>query len=175
MHYPVPLLKLIDVLKRLPGVGHKSAERFAFHLLTWPEDRLRQFVDIVGGIKTSLKNCLLCGCLTDKDDCPFCDRTRRDETLLCIIASPRDAFIVEETHQFKGLYHVIGGLLSPIDNRGPDLLSVKNSRNVLLPFRFKKSSWLWIRHWKEMQRPSILRTSWPTYPFDFPAPLSVFR
>lgn len=129
MRYPEHLLKLIQVLKKLPGVGHKSAERFAFHLLNWPDYQLRELGQVVAEIKNKLKYCHDCGCLMDETACSFCDLSKRDSHLLCVIASPRDAFSIEDTHEYKGLYHVLGGVLSPLEKRGPDQLSLQKLKN----------------------------------------------
>lgn len=125
MHYPEHLLKLIQVLKKLPGVGHKSAERFAFHLLNWSDSQLQEFGGVVAEVKMKLRHCSECGCLMDEAFCSFCDLSKRDSHLLCIIASARDAFSIEDTHEYKGLYHVLGGVLSPLEKRGPNHLSLQ--------------------------------------------------
>lgn len=122
--YPEHLLKLIQMLKKLPGVGSRSAERFAFHLLDWDPDHLHDFADTVKQINVRLKQCSECGCLVGDSACHFCDLSRRTPKMLCVIASPRDAFSIEQTHEYRGLYHVLGGLLSPLDRRGPELLAV---------------------------------------------------
>lgn len=122
MRFPDHLLKLIQVLRRLPGVGNKSAERFAFHLLTWPEEHLRELGAAIGSTKELLKQCTDCGCLMGAEGCLFCSSARRDQSLMCVLASPRDVFSIEETHAFDGLYHVLGGLLSPLERRGPEHL-----------------------------------------------------
>ncbi len=124
MRYPDHLIKLIQVLRKLPGVGNKSAERFAFHLLSWEEHSLKELGEVVSQVKMHLKQCNQCGCLMDREGCLFCADSRRDSSVLCIIASPRDVFSVEETHEYQGLYHVLGGLLSPLDQRGPQHLSL---------------------------------------------------
>lgn len=123
--YPVHLLKLIDVMRKLPGVGAKSAERFAFELIEWPEDRLNQMADVIRTTKSQLKHCQICGCLTGLDACPFCtDASRRNPTL-CVVATARDVFSIEATHEFRGLYHVLGALLSPLEGIGPDQLNIE--------------------------------------------------
>ncbi len=124
MLYPEHLLKLIQVLKRLPGVGNKSAERFAFHLLSWPEEQLHELGELVSATKTKLQQCSICGCLKGDEGCPFCDLSQRDTGMMCVIASPRDVFAIEETHEYRGIYHVLGGLLSPLDRRGPEHLTL---------------------------------------------------
>lgn len=125
MHYPAPLQKLIEVLKQLPGVGAKSAERFAFHLLAWPENKLKDMGLTISEVKEHIRSCDVCGCLTDLSFCRFCQGADRNPQVLCIIASPRDAFAIDKTNEFRGLYHVLGGLLSPIDGRGPEFLELE--------------------------------------------------
>ncbi len=138
MRYPEHLLKLIHVLKRLPGVGNKSAERFAFHLLTWSEEQLRELGTVVSATKAKLKQCEQCGCLMGDEGCLFCDSLKRDSSVLCVIASPRDAFAIEETHEYHGLYHVLGGMLSPLEQRGPDQLSLHKLKERLMNLQVKE-------------------------------------
>ena len=107
MLYPEHLLKLIQVLKRLPGVGNKSAERFAFHLLSSPEEQLLELGELVIATKTKLQQCIACGCLKGDEGCHFCDLSLRDTGMMCVIASPRDVFAIEETHEYRGIYHVL--------------------------------------------------------------------
>lgn len=124
MQYPSHLIKLIHVLKRLPGVGQKSAERFAFHLLTWPHEYLQELGETIQTAKERLVCCHECGCLMDETHCSFCDLSKRDPHTICILSTPREAFAIEATHEYKGLYHVLGGLLSPLENRGPEHLTI---------------------------------------------------
>jgi len=121
MHYPEQLSKLIDVLKRFPGVGTKTAERFAFEMLNWPVGKLKEMGDVISHIREKLKDCPECGCLID-DTCSFCTPIRAEKGVICIVASPRDAYSIEQTHEYQGLYHVLGGVLSPMDGIGPDSL-----------------------------------------------------
>src|SRR5690606_15794886 len=116
--FPAALSSLIAHLKKLPGVGTRTAERFAFELLTW--DDLSPLAATLQTLKESLPPCATCGCLTDQNHCRFCQD--RDPHLLCLIASPRDAYALEETHFFRGHYHVIEHLLSPLDSRHANTL-----------------------------------------------------
>ncbi|MCC5831790.1 MAG: recombination protein RecR [Chlamydiales bacterium] len=118
MRYPEHLLKLISVLKKFPGVGTKTAERFAFHLLDWPEEKLSEMALIVKDIKKNLKNCPECGALVEKE-CLICTDKRRNREILCVTASAKDIFLIEETREYRGLYHVLGALFSPIDGHAP--------------------------------------------------------
>lgn len=113
--FPEDLLSLIAHLKKLPGVGTRTAERFAFELLSWPQDNLLQLSSSLSEIQERIPPCSECGCLTERGQCAFC--TGRDPTVMCILASPRDVFAVEETRAFKGIYHVVEHLLSPLDGR----------------------------------------------------------
>lgn len=131
MRYPDHLLKLIQVLKRLPGIGTKSAERFAFHLLNWPESQLFELGETIRLVKERLKPCLWCGCLMSPEGCLFCSSSDRDRSVLCVIASPREVFALEEMRQYQGVYHVLGGLLSPIERKGPEQLSLPKLKERL--------------------------------------------
>lgn len=124
MKYPPHLLKLIEVMRRLPGVGHKSAERFAFHMLQWAPHHLNEMSDVVSTLTTKVQQCATCGCLREEEACSFCDEKRGVFSSICIIASPRDAFAIEETREYKGYYHVLGGLLSPLEGKGPERLQL---------------------------------------------------
>lgn len=115
--YPSELLTLIAYLKKLPGVGTKTAERFAFYLLDWSDQELTSFSEKLATLKEKVTPCATCGCLKDGESCPFCMGPHRDPSILCLVSSPRDVYAIEETRAFKGLYHVIGGLLSPLEGR----------------------------------------------------------
>lgn len=123
--YPNQILTLIGHLKKLPGVGRKTAERFAFYLLDWKEDDLQKFSEDLSSLKEKVVPCPTCGCLNDASACYFCTSPSRDPSVLCLVSSPRDVYPIEETHAFRGLYHVLGGLLSPLDGRSIDPLSIE--------------------------------------------------
>ena len=125
MKYPPHLLKLIDALKKLPGVGTKSAERFAFEMISWPKSKIEEMAEIIQLSPKMLKHCQECGCLADADACYFCTSSHSRSRSLCLVATPRDVFAIESTHEFKGLYHVLGALLSPIDGTGPEKLDLQ--------------------------------------------------
>ncbi len=124
--YPEDLNKLIAFLKKLPGVGTKTAERYAFHLLSWPEAQLQAFASHLSGVPQNICYCEECSCMLQHGQCSFCANTERNTHLLCVIAHPKDAFSVEETGVFRGIYHVIGGLLSPIDGKQPEHLRIES-------------------------------------------------
>lgn len=119
---PNQLLTLMAYFKKLPGVGAKTAERFAFQILSWPPDQLKAFAAELAELKEKITTCATCGCLKDQGPCPFCDPTRRDDQLLCLVSSPKDVYALEETRAYKGLYHVLGGLLSPLQGRGVEAI-----------------------------------------------------
>src|ERR1700722_10521024 len=122
--YPPALISLITYLKKLPGVGSKTAERFAFQLLNWQEHQLHELAGHIHKIKEKIRKCPECSCLMEGTHCEFCDELKRDTTILCIISSPKDVFNIEETRSFRGLYHVLGGLLSPLEGRHPEHLEL---------------------------------------------------
>lgn len=115
--YPKELKTLIAFLKRLPGVGSKTAERFAFELLKWPEGDLTKISQSLDKLNQTLYSCKDCGALQDNEGCLFCFKTDRDTSTLCIVEGQREVYTIEETHLYKGLYHVIGHLISPLDDK----------------------------------------------------------
>lgn len=117
MKYPKELNKLIEWLKKFPGVGRKSAERYAFDLLKWNERELQDLGLLISKLKLNLTNCVECGCLIQQNaPCRFCENPREAQSL-CIVSSAKDVFTIEETHTFKGYYHVIPHVLSPLDSQ----------------------------------------------------------
>lgn len=142
-NYPQELTPLIAELKKLPGVGTRTAERFAFELLSWPKEEIVFLGDALKTIQDKIPPCTICGCLTNQGYCSFCDTATRDATQLCVIASARDAFAIEETKTYKGLYHVVEHLLSPLDGRHANQLNLEriqkrihqnNIREMILAF-----------------------------------------
>lgn len=123
-NYPEHLQSLIEAFKRLPGVGSKSAERFAFDLIDWTEHELEQLGALISVTQKKLIPCTDCGCIKQDTACPFCTETRNQSKMLCVIATPKEAYALESTHAFRGLYHVLGGLLSPLDGFHPEKLSL---------------------------------------------------
>lgn len=124
MKYPLHLQKLIENFKRLPGVGAKSAERFAFHVLDWKVAQLEEFAAILVQIPEQLKTCPECGCLSENQLCAFCEPTRVVARSICVIATAKDAYAIENTREYKGCYHVLGALLSPLFGKGPEHLTI---------------------------------------------------
>ncbi|MCI5052182.1 MAG: recombination mediator RecR [Simkaniaceae bacterium] len=117
MSYPKTLTTLIQTLKKLPGVGQKTAERFAFQMLSWQEKDLINLSTAVSDVKQNLTYCSDCGCLIETGPCNYCTSTKRDPKTLCIVSSAKDVFAIEEMRLFNGIFHVMHGLLSPMDGR----------------------------------------------------------
>jgi len=116
---------LIDELGRLPGIGPKSAQRIAFHLLAAESVDVDRLAAILRRVKAEVKFCRVCGNVTDTDECRICRDSRRDPTVICVVEEPKDVIAVERTREFRGRYHVLGGAISPIDGIGPDDLRVR--------------------------------------------------
>jgi recombination protein RecR len=125
MDYEGPVQELITELGRLPGVGPKSAQRLAFHLLTVDEADARRLADAIVGVKQRVRFCQRCFNVTDAEECRVCRDPRRDPGVLCVVEEPRDLVAIERTGEFRGRYHVLGGAISPIDGMGPDQLRIK--------------------------------------------------
>ncbi len=136
--YPTDLIQLIAFLKKLPGVGIKTAERFAFQLLNWQESDLHAFSSLLFHLKEKITHCPDCRCLADCDTCFFCNHPSRDPSQLCIIANPRDAYSIDETGAYRGLYHVLGGLLSPIDGKSPEHLNLDHLKKRISTLQIKE-------------------------------------
>lgn len=138
MKYPPHLVRLIRLLRKLPGVGSKSATRFAFEMLNWERSSLSEISDAIRKIPELLLRCSTCGCLNHSPSvCVFCDTTVRDSDVLCVTASLRDVYAIEGTNHYKGLYHVLGGLFSPFDeiNRESFNMDSLKLRMTTLPLR----------------------------------------
>lgn len=120
--YTTPIQELIDRLGRLPGIGPKSAQRIAFHLLKAPADEAEQLAGAIGEAKRTVRFCSRCCNMATGDVCEVCSDTRRDESLLCVVEDPRDVVAFERTGEFRGLYHVLHGAINPMEGIGPDQL-----------------------------------------------------
>jgi len=123
--YAAPVQELIDELGRLPGVGPKSAQRIAFHLLKLPRDDALRLARSITEVKDRVAFCTRCFNIAEGDECTICADPKRDDTVLCIVEEPRDIVAVEKTGEFRGRYHVLQGAISPIEGIGPDQLRVK--------------------------------------------------
>jgi len=123
LYYPRPLAELLSHLEKLPGIGPKSAQRLAFHLLRASQEENTALAASIAVLHESIHPCANCGNFTDQEICGICSNPRRDKTLLCIVAEPRELLAVENSGEFHGLYHVLGGLINPLDGIGPDQLN----------------------------------------------------
>jgi recombination protein RecR len=125
MPLPDPLLRLIEELQRLPGVGPKSAQRLAFHILRAPREQAERLVAAVRDVKERVTYCSVCNNITDADPCGYCRSEDRDRRTICVVEEPQNVSAVEKTREFKGVYHVLMGALSPLQGIGPDDLKIK--------------------------------------------------
>lgn len=115
---------LIDEFGRLPGIGPKSAQRITFHILQTRSFDVSRLAELLTDIRDRVKFCELCGNVTEEERCSICRDPRRDPSLICVVEEPKDVLAIERTRQFRGLYHVLGGAISPIDGIGPDDLNI---------------------------------------------------
>lgn len=125
MSLPDPLVRLIEELQRLPGIGPKGAERLAFHILRTPCEETERLVDAVREVKERVTYCSICNNITAVDPCAFCSGATRDRRVICVVEEPQNVAAVERTREFKGVYHVLLGALSPLRGIGPDDLKIK--------------------------------------------------
>lgn len=123
--YEGPVQDLIDELGRLPGVGPKSAQRIAFHLLDADKDEVQQLVDAITTVKTSVSFCVICGNVAEQEECAICRDARRDRSVICVVEESKDVMAIERTRSYRGLYHVLGGAISPLQGVGPDQLRIR--------------------------------------------------
>src|SRR6476646_7638564 len=123
--YEAAVQDLIDELGRLPGVGPKSAQRIAFHLLAADVVDVRRLVNALTEVQDKVRFCRICGNVAEADECKICRDPRRDLTVICVVEEPKDVVAVEKTREFRGRYHVLGGAISPIEGIGPDDLRVR--------------------------------------------------
>jgi recombination protein RecR len=123
--YAPTIAKLIAELGRLPGIGGKSAQRLAFHLLAQPEDKVEALAAAILDARRSTRLCSVCCNLTDKDPCDICQSQARDRSMICVVENPRDVAAMERIHEYKGLYHVLHGVISPLHNIGPDQIRLR--------------------------------------------------
>jgi recombination protein RecR len=125
MSLPDPLLRLIEELQRLPGIGPKGAQRLAFYILRTPREQADRLVDAVRDVKERVTYCSLCNNITDTDPCAFCSSSSRNHHVICVVEEPQNVTAIERTREFKGVYHVLMGALSPLQGIGPDDLKIK--------------------------------------------------
>ena len=125
MALPDPLTRLIEELVRLPGIGPKGAQRLAFHLLKIPRELTDRLIDALRDVKERVTYCSICNNITDTDPCAFCSSESRDPHTICVVEEPQNVSAIEKTREFKGMYHVLMGALSPLQGIGPDELKIK--------------------------------------------------
>ena len=125
MSLPDPLLRLIEELQRLPGIGPKGAQRLAFHVLKTPREQTDRLADALREVKERVTYCSICNNITDADPCAFCSSPDRQGGLICVVEEPQNVAAIEKTREFKGVYHVLMGALSPLQGIGPDDLKIK--------------------------------------------------
>jgi len=124
MHYPEPLARLINELEKLPGVGPKTAQRLAFHIMRAPREDAIRLSEAVAEVRDRVGYCERCFNFSDKPICDICSDPQRDQSVICVVEEARDVVAIEKTGEFRGLYHVLQGAISPIDNVGPEEIRV---------------------------------------------------
>ncbi|PKD98287.1 recombination mediator RecR [Macrococcoides caseolyticum] len=124
MHYPAPISKLIDSFMKLPGIGPKTASRLAFHVLDMKEDDVVGFAKALVDVKRELTYCSVCGHITDTDPCYICEDKMRDQSMICVVEETKDVIAMEKMREYKGLYHVLHGAISPMEGVGPEDINV---------------------------------------------------
>lgn len=126
MKYTKPLVKLIEEFQKFPGVGPRSAQRMAFHVLNQDVQEVEELSQAILNAKTKIKKCSVCQNLSESDPCEICNSSSRDTKIICVVSEPKDLVAIERTNKYKGFYHVLGGLISPIDGIGPEQLTIKD-------------------------------------------------
>jgi len=123
--YPRPLNKLINELGKLPGIGGKTAQRLAFHILSLSEEEAERFAEVILSAKRTIRCCSVCQNLTDTDICSICAGDRRDKSVICVVSDPKDVAAIERSKEYKGTYHVLYGVISPMNHVGPEDIRIK--------------------------------------------------
>ncbi len=123
--YIEPLAKLVNAFSKLPGIGGKTALRLAYHIISAPQEDVDELINALAEVKQKIKYCSCCGNFSENDLCDICKDSRRDNSVICVVKDPRDVIAMEKTGSFKGVYHVLHGTISPIDNIGPDDIRIK--------------------------------------------------
>ena len=124
-YYAAPIAKLIEEFEKLPGIGHKTAQRLAFYILNLSTEKAENFANAINDAKSKTRFCSECGNLTDSDPCYICSSESRDRTVFCVVQETRDVIALEKTREFKGLYHVLHGVISPMGGIGPEDIKIK--------------------------------------------------
>ncbi|MBE6959495.1 MAG: recombination protein RecR [Ruminococcaceae bacterium] len=124
-YFPAALQELADQFARLPGIGGKTAQRLAFHVLSLPTDEAQSFADAIMEAKRTVHTCPVCQNLTDRELCPICDDDLRDKSVICVVAEPRDVIAMERSREFNGVYHVLHGVISPLNHVTQDDIKIR--------------------------------------------------
>lgn len=124
-YYSPSIEKLIEGFERLPSIGHKTAVRLAFHILNAREEEVTEFIEAITNAKANLKYCSQCFNISDTDPCGICANVKRDHNLICVVEDVKDVIAMERTHEFKGVYHILHGSISPMNGIGPDDIKIK--------------------------------------------------
>ena len=124
-YFPVALQELADQFARLPGIGGKTAQRLAFHVLSLPEDEAQEFADAIMAAKKTVHTCPVCQNLTDREVCPICDDDLRDRSIICVVAEPKDVIAMERSREFSGVDHVLHGVISPLNHVTQDDIKIR--------------------------------------------------
>ena len=132
-YYSHSVASLIDEFARLPGIGKKTAQRLAFHIIGMNERDAMGLASAITNVKENIKYCNICSNLTDKDVCNICASKKRDESIICVVADPRDVIAIEKTKEYRGLYHVLHGNISPMEGIGPEDIKIKELLTRLKP------------------------------------------
>ena len=128
-YYSPSIEKLIESFERLPSIGHKTAVRLAFHMLDLSKEETEEFINSIINAKEKLKYCSNCYNISDTDPCPICSSPKRDNSVICVVEDVRDVMAMERTHEFKGVYHVLHGTISPMNGIGPEDIKIKELLN----------------------------------------------
>ena len=131
--FPDSIIRLIDRFSRFPGIGKKTAQRMAFHMLKDSKINAQSLADAIQDVKSSISGCSICGGITEDDPCIICSDPKRNKSLICVVEVPSDIFAFERTSGFNGVYHVLGGVLSPLDGIGPDDLNIDSLVDLVKP------------------------------------------
>ncbi len=123
--YARPLARLIDELVKLPGIGPKTAQRLAFEIISWSPGEVKQLAEAIVEAKTLLRYCSVCFNLTEQDPCQICSNPNRERSSICVVEQPKDVIAMEKTREFRGLYHVLHGVISPMDGIGPNDIRIR--------------------------------------------------
>ena len=136
--YSPSIEKLIECFEKLPSIGHKTAARLAFHILNSSEEATNEFISSIINAKKNLKYCSKCFNISDTDPCFICSNPKRDESIICVVEDVRDIIAMEKTHEFKGVYHVLHGSISPMNGIGPDHIKIKELLARLMDGKVKE-------------------------------------